>query len=123
MTTNHTPSKASIILLIDDNLRAAPPDAGIEFVIEGPDAVGAIPEYLTLLDSLSASAVLIDHHLGESSSAPYTGLELATSLRAVRSMLPIFILTKYAEDDRLEENGFVVDDVMDRAILYRHAGS
>jgi len=95
----------------------------MEFIIAGPDEVGGASEYLNLVDSLPASAVLIDQRLGESSSAPYTGLELAGSLRAIRPMLPIFILTKWVEEDQLEEKGFVVDDIMDRTLLNRYAAS
>lgn len=125
--TDDTVGQVSKVLIVDDDQREAfhasrhlleaAPDAGMECIVRGPDDVGDEGDYLELVDALPASAVLIDQRLGETSSAPYSGLHLAQTLREVQPMLPIFILTKYAREDELEAKGFIVDDVMSKSML------
>jgi hypothetical protein len=121
------------VLIIDDGQREAenaaayfgqtPLGANIRFIIKSPDDVENLADWLQLTEDLSVSAVLLDHRLGESSNASYTGLELADSLRDVKPLLPLFILTKYASDERLESNGFSVDDVLDKERLRQDAAA
>src|SRR4051794_6733227 len=115
----HTAQNAAE-LLADAAVRTGSPRQ-LQFIISNPDTVNNLTDYLTqtinLIDSTKASAIVIDYRLGEKSDAAYTGLELASSLRDVRPMLPIFILTQWSREENLEQKGFVVDDVMDKAQL------
>jgi len=126
-------SIAVTVLIIDDDRREAenaasyfeqtPLDVDIRFVVKSPDDVENLANWLQVIEDLSVSAVLLDHLLGQSSGASYTGLELADSLRDVKPLLPLFILTKYASDERLESNGFSVDDVLDKERLRQNAAA
>ena len=128
-TRNRISSK---VLLIDDNeneaknaiafLTKAAPSRDLEYIILNPNELNDVAVYLNIIKSLPASAILIDHRLGESAITPFTGLSLASSLRALQPMLPIFILTKW-NDDSLEEYGYEVDDVMNKNILSAHAAT
>lgn len=115
--------KTSKVLIIDDEveeakkikqfLDRASSNLDIEFIIQTPNNITEMSEYFLLINSLPASSVLIDQHLGVRARADYTGLKLANILRAVLPMFPIFILTKYVDDD-LEKQGYDVDDIMDK---------
>ena len=119
------------ILVIDDDRREADNavaflqksaiGANLQFVIQLPDEVKNTSAWVQLIDSIPASAVLLDHKLGEAGRVSYTGLELADSVRHIKPTLPLFILTKYANDEKLEENGFAVDDIMDKSRLRKNA--
>jgi len=127
VTNQPTEDRPSIVLIVDDekrealhasrHLRRALPQANLTYVLRTPDDVGSEANYVDLVDTLPVSAILIDQRLGETSNVPYNGLQLARTLREVRPMLPIFILTKWAPEDGLEAQGFAVDDVMSKPIL------
>jgi CheY-like chemotaxis protein len=120
MTTHET----SKVLIIDDDqeeairvkkiLEKASSGHILEFIVQTPEGIQDLSEYFLLINTLRASAVLIDQRLGVRSIANYTGLKLASILRSVLPMFPIFILTKWVQQDELEKQGYEVDDVMDK---------
>lgn len=55
-------------------------------------------DYMDILNSPDTVALVLDQKLKDTGIAQYTGIELAAYVRALKTKLPVYILTNYADD-------------------------
>jgi CheY-like chemotaxis protein len=96
-----------IVWLVDDDDTDAKQykrflNGGDKLHVEIVTPLPRVQDYANLLTNPETGAFILDHRLFDFKTASYTGLELANDLRALRPELPIFILTQYADDEKLQ---------------------
>lgn len=116
------------LVIIDDDIgegknqatfiQSAWKDADID--VKHPDEFSSIQDLGRFIERERINVLIMDHRLGENSGLVHTGVELALALRSMFPIKPLFILTKHATADELEEKGVSVDDVMDKKTMRTH---
>jgi len=89
----------------DEKERRACLDVLVELLANDQLSIEAIPpapdfaSYTKLVASPDTAAFILDQKLGSSGLVNYSGIELAGFLRGIKTKLPIYILTNYADEE------------------------
>lgn len=101
-------------------LRDSAQKYNLDFSMIIPKTDSDIKEILRDVVSKTYAGLIIDQRLGEFSFITSRGIEIARDIRSINKSIPIFILTKYINDDQLFECGFSIDDVIGKIDIVHH---
>ncbi len=94
--------------LLEDSL---PAGSGVS--VEPILALPKMEDYVPLLSRSDTAAFIVDQRLRETGVADYTGVELASFLRGISDILPVYILTNFADSkDEFTQGEWNVDGII-----------
>ena len=71
-----------------------------------------IEDYSALLKNPDTACIIIDQRLTETGYATYTGIELAQYLRSINQKVPIYILTRYIDEEDFTGGEWSVEHII-----------
>ena len=71
-----------------------------------------IENYSALLENPDTACIIIDQRLAETGYATYTGIELAQYLRSINQKVPIYILTRYVDEEDFTGGEWSVEHII-----------
>ena len=71
-----------------------------------------IENYSALLENPDTACIIIDQRLTETGYATYTGIELAQYLRSINQKVPIYILTRYVDEEDFTGGEWSVEHII-----------